>query len=731
MFSANFFSARRVNSSARKSKYKCRRANLCFEQFETRITPAGIETDGVAWVKVLGDDPAPAPPPNPVLSFRELLQKELTWEFNFGGLRQYYGDEAVGLFLDFLHSTPPANGAPQPARQFFGEGSELVEGIYGGIVNGFRTVDNTLSFNTDLADLTKARIAQRTDGSLLRTKTRTIDLAALNQNGVDIPILEILDTNEVAALLRQYETYVPAPELPILYPDGDDIPGFVAGGNGSDSISPDWRKIAASVHLTGAPRGGTGLVDVQMNLTIDWEVADSIDFAPGDVNGRGVGPLPGSLKDLQELEQHGWAYDTPFQANWTSDDEVRYIGAFRESQGSTLTLVGGVLDFTDQLPGGKDDQITVSRNGQGYVFQDNLGKKIFAGAIAGATGSGTSRVVIPAANVVQIRLLTGGGNDLISIDTAGNSDPIPPQGLQALLGAGNDTLRLLNNNTSNNWRIRDGGSGEVAVGPLGTVSFSSAFEVIGGFGADRFDVISGAATGMRLNGNQGAADTFITKADAGFTLSDSEVSISASGVTRSFALISIEVANLIGGDSANMMNAYYFTGRAILDGGKGNDHLRGGKGEDLLLGREGDDVLVGNGSADQLYGDLGRDILIGGDDIDKLDAGAGEDILLGGRYEHENTKAALDAIMAAWREPSPYANRVAKIRDQGVGAALYRLSALTTIDDEQADSLIGGGDLDWFFAQTSAGYPGFENPPKVTGEVVTSMTPKRLRTPRA
>lgn len=728
MFNSRFFSSRHGNPTAKPSKLKCRRAHLCFEQFEKRIVPAGIETDGVAWVKVLGDDPAPAPPPNPVLSFRELLQKELTWEFNFEGLRQYYGDEAVGLFLDFLHSSPPANGAAQPARQFFGEGSEIVEGIYGGIVDGFRTVDNTTSFNAELAELTKSRIAERLDGSLLRTKTQTIDLGALNQNGVDLPILDLLNADEVATLLREYETYVPAPELPIVYPDGDDIPGFIAGGNGSDSISPDWRKIAAYVHLAGTPRAGTGLIDVQMNLTIDWEVADSIDFAPGDVNGRGVGPLPGSLTDLQELEQHGWAYDTPFQANWTSEDEVRYIGAFRETQWSTLTLVNGSLDFTDQFPGGKDDLITVSRTFQGYVFQENSGKKLFANTIPGAIGSGTSRVIIPAGGVGQMRLLTGGGNDFITLDTSGNSDPIPQGGLQALLGAGNDTLRLLNNSTNNNWRIREAGVGEVSVGGLGTVAFSGVQEVIGGTGEDRFDVIGGVATGMRLNGNQGGKDTFITKSDATFTLSDSEVSIAAGGVTRVFALAGIEIANLIGGDGNNMMNAYYFTGRAILDGGKGNDHLRGGGGDDLILAREGDDVLVGNGGDDQLYGDFGRDILSGGEGVDALNGGDGEDILLGGRYELDNVRAALDTIMAAWREPIFYAMRIAKIKDTGVGAAQqYRLSAATVFDDEKADSMTGGNDLDWFFGQVSAAYPGFESPARVTNEVLTALTPKRLR----
>lgn len=262
---------------------------------------------------------------------------------------------------------------------------------------------------------------------------------------------------------------------------------------------------------------------------------------------------------------------------------------------------------------------------------------------------------------------------------------------------------------------------------MGTIRFSAVQELIGGAGEDRFDVVSGAATGMTLDGQGGDRDIFLTKWDASYTLSDSRLSITDSIRTRDFVFRRIEIANLIGGDGDNLMNALAFSGRAILDGGKGNDHLRGGSGSDLLLGREGDDILVGNGGGDQMYGGAGRDILSGGEGSDAMDGGTGEDILLGGRYEQDNIKAALDTIMTTWREATLYSSRIAKIRDTGVGnKKQYRLSSATVFDDAHTDFLIGASDFDWYFSQVSPTSLGFERPSQETNEIVTPLTPKTM-----
>lgn len=398
-----------------------------------------------------------------------------------------------------------------------------------------------------------------------------------------------------------------------------------------------------------------------------------------------------------------------------------------EAPWSTVAIVDGRLDFVDQLPGGKDDNLIISAVSGGYQIRETTGKEIFVSGIAGATGSGTSQVTIPASGAFnKIRFLTQNGADTVTIDTANGSDPIPSGGLDAALGGGFDTVRLANNNTINTWRIRTVGGGDVAVGNLGTVFFSAIQQLDGDIGEDRFDVVSLGAAGMNLNGGGGTKDIFLSKADENYTLSNSKASIVKGSVSRDFLLSGIEIANLIGGDSNNFMNALAFSGRAILDGGKGNDHLRSGNGNDLLLGREGDDILIGTGGDDQIYGDAGRDIIAGGEGTDLLDGGVGEDILLGGRYDQEHVKAAMDTIMATWRETTSYTTRVSKLRDVGVGPTKqYRLSIQTVLDDEKTDNMIGASDLDWFFAQSNAAFLGFENPGRTSGETLTSIKPKK------
>ncbi|MFM8420583.1 MAG: Calx-beta domain-containing protein [Verrucomicrobiota bacterium] len=128
----------------------------------------------------------------------------------------------------------------------------------------------------------------------------------------------------------------------------------------------------------------------------------------------------------------------------------------------------------------------------------------------------------------------------------------------------------------------------------------------GGAGNNRFDLTGW--TGMGIVDGGAGNDTLVWAADANFLLTTAQLLVStALGLT---ALTSIEEAELIGGESDNLLDAQAFDGSTLLSGGNGHDTLLGGMADDVLLGGMGDDVLSGG---------LGNDVLDGGDGLDLLD----------------------------------------------------------------------------------------------------------------
>jgi Ca2+-binding RTX toxin-like protein len=107
-----------------------------------------------------------------------------------------------------------------------------------------------------------------------------------------------------------------------------------------------------------------------------------------------------------------------------------------------------------------------------------------------------------------------------------------------------------------------------------------------------------------------------------------------------------------------------------------------------VLGGSGNNILVGNGN-NLLRAGSGRDILISGGGNSTLLAGAGEDILLGAHYIFDTNIAALNALMAQWSAPLPYAVRVSNLIFSGA------ISPLTVVPQPGVTTLV-----------SSAGTPG-------------------------
>ena len=110
---------------------------------------------------------------------------------------------------------------------------------------------------------------------------------------------------------------------------------------------------------------------------------------------------------------------------------------------------------------------------------------------------------------------------------------------------------------------------------------------------------------------------------------------------------------------------------------EGNDDINGGGGPNVLLGGEGDDRVTGGGN---------HDILVGGLGVDRIVGNGGEDILiagtLGGAADPIDQLDLLLALVTEW----------AHDRDR-----VQLRPKLVVGGDNDADTLTGSADADWFF----------------------------------
>lgn len=229
----------------------------------------------------------------------------------------------------------------------------------------------------------------------------------------------------------------------------------------------------------------------------------------------------------------------------------------------------------------------------------------------------------------------GAGNDLIN-GGAGNSDRVNAFSEKgnivltdskltgsAATGLGTDTLvsiesaRLQGGNSNNKLDASFFSGGGDLIGNGGNDT------LLGGSGDDR--LIGGTGNDI-LKGGFGIDDVQ-ESGNVNFVLTDT----SLTGLGKD-TLQSIELADLTGGSSDNVLDASAFSGSfgAELSGGDGNDILLGSISNDLRLnGDNGDDVVSGGEGNDFLLGGNGSDMLRGGFDNDQLLGEAGNDTLFG------------------------------------------------------------------------------------------------------
>jgi hypothetical protein len=159
-----------------------------------------------------------------------------------------------------------------------------------------------------------------------------------------------------------------------------------------------------------------------------------------------------------------------------------------------------------------------------------------------------------------------------------------------------------------------------------------------------------------------------------------------------------------GGPGNNMLDYSPYVGNITVDlllgsaTGVGN----GVSNVENVTGSIGNDMLVGDALPNVLIGGTGRNVIIGGGGGDMLVGGGGDNILIAGTTAYDANLTALTAIMAEWtRTDLSFEQRVAALNSNGPPAGalngLYELNKKTVSDDGAADTLTGGGGLNWFF----------------------------------
>ncbi|MBR9769849.1 MAG: LEPR-XLL domain-containing protein, partial [Gammaproteobacteria bacterium] len=142
---------------------------------------------------------------------------------------------------------------------------------------------------------------------------------------------------------------------------------------------------------------------------------------------------------------------------------------------------------------------------------------------------------------------------------------------------------------------------------------ASNSQLVGSAQDDRFVLSAGGGSVQAGGGN----DRIEASADADMTLTDTALSVT--GWTN-WVLGDVELATLVGGASANMLDASAFSGSVQLEGVAGDNTLKAGAGDAVLLGGSGNDILVGG---------VGDDVLFGNRGSNSLDGGSGSDSVLG------------------------------------------------------------------------------------------------------
>lgn len=382
------------------------------------------------------------------------------------------------------------------------------------------------------------------------------------------------------------------------------------------------------------------------------------------------------------------AADATFAPGGDLETGIRTIGPLAITAGDRIVLAdsNNVYRFSDA----PRPELELAENGTLFVT-NSTGNNTITIAASGnnvvVTRNGTS-TNFPAASVLGLDILTGGGNDTITVTVDRRATVVLGDGVNALtLGDGDHTVT-----GGDGADDITAGDGKVELNTAG-----GADEVTLGAGDHRVDTGAGNDT-VSAGASAGRSDFLAGDGDDVVTVTGGGENDISGGAGNDTLTGGAGEDRLFGGDGDDELAA--LAGDDQLLGGAGSDSLAGGDGDDQLFASEsgttgglgdaaGANVLDGGGGKDYLVGAAGRDTLLGGAQADILLGNAGSDLLsAGGGNDKLGGGGGPDRLYGGpGKDQLDGGNHDDRLFGQGGNDKLYGGKGLDTLTGEAADDL--------------------------------------------
>ncbi|WP_076072942.1 tandem-95 repeat protein [Sphingomonas montana] len=403
----------------------------------------------------------------------------------------------------------------------------------------------------------------------------------------------------------------------------------VNGGGGTDTLTINWSTLTTALYGQVYATGGSGYVQGSVNIA--WSNIERLNvlygsgsdtfyiqgldtavaFNGGGGDDFGYAGFEASTADITFALNGTANTASVFEGQGSSFTNVERVGVYTGSGNDRLTGGAGA----DQLSagagtnrvsgGGGDDQITsvgadTVDGGTGRdSWSGNYATRTAAIGVTQGTGSAYTLSGLGAAasvaNVEQISLATGSGNDSFALRSGGAAS-ISLNG-----GTGTDSLTadwsaLTTATTA--YVYSDGTSGYLS-GTDNSINWSSIETLSFKLGSGN-DQIYATSLGGKMTVDAGAGDDF---GYAGFEASTADITFALNGTANTASVFEGQGSSFT---NVERVGIYTGSGNDRLTGGAGADQLSAGAGTNRVSGGGGDDQITSVG-ADTVDGGTGRD----------------------------------------------------------------------------------------------------------------------------